>query len=191
MHLSILILIAFASNSISFSVWKSPQKCTTNNDCSDDLRYCSKNKDCILKGVSEDKCEKNSECILNNCVNGICKIPQGTGGFRCKGVQDCNSGLVCRFHQENSKDRVWICAEDDGRVGGYCGADYPKKCDGALQCTPMDGGNYCLPGECNALGLTCSSNSACCSGNCKVDLWLVGKCVAGGGIKCGEEGLVA
>lgn len=120
----------------------SGEPCVTAADCEGhEVYFCSPSSSTCIRGHRPvgEHCELDKQCLSGLCSESSCKRPDGSWGTTCLKNSDCKSPLVC-------------------------GRD-------------VEGGKSCLhPGQqwedqsaskCTAPGQFCTSDSACCSKNCK------------------------
>lgn len=118
------------------------EPCVTAADCEGRERYfCSPTSHTCIRGnrPNGEHCELNEQCLSGFCSNASCKAPDGSWGTACQKNSDCKSPLVCDTDVEGRKSCI------------HPGQQWVDQNSG-----------------CTASGSLCTSDSACCSKNCKL-----------------------
>jgi hypothetical protein len=138
--------------------------CNTATDCTPSgFGYiCSpKTKTCLrsdlMKGLS---CVDSEQCVTGYCSpGGVCDHQPGGEFADCSSNAECSGGLVCRKARFVDKK---TCQPDNGDLYAPCSSE--KKCGTGLMC---ENGECVQKPQCTEQGLTCTSNSQCCSKKCE------------------------
>lgn len=130
----------------AYRVTATPQ-CTTNADCDDGL-FCNGAETCsggsCVSGTAVD-CNDGNACTTDSCSESTqsCSNSAVANGTSCADNDVCNGAETCQF--------------------GTCTSGSPLVCQPDETC---DSQNGCV-GQCLGRNASCTSNSQCCSNNCR------------------------